>query len=345
MTPGQLLMEYFGLVGEHLAGYGIRMFHWQDSLVREGVLEEYERRVAGSGVPMPVVSWWRYNDPLPELPETAFETWVTPTPGLIGTLFYQDFSLNIEAWIREGGRAGAEGVVAYNMPDPAFHKNYACLADLSWNLEGSGGASGFKRRWARRVAPEAPEQARYRYDLGESILGSYPLVTYFLDHLLPYFSTSPKGLTRFPDDQIRSLSVPSPALASILRQTRDTLREAARRFPETREMRDWPDAAESWKTELSRVSEHADIFLQLVELARRLHEVPLGELEPDIVRLEERGVDLMRLLARSKAPYQLPTVLREHWYLVSEIRPCLERLSEDRTLLPAPRGSWHAWLF
>jgi hypothetical protein len=345
LTPGQLLTEYFSLVGGLLSTHGIRMFHWQDSLVREGVLEEYADRVDAEGIPKPVVSWWKYNDPIPQVPETAFETWVTPTPGLIGSLFYQDFALNIEGWLREGQRARAQGVFAYSSPDPAYHKNYACLADLAWNLEASGGAGGFKRRWARYVAPGAPTRAEYAYAVGESVLASYPLMTYILDRLLPYFSTSPKGVTRFPDDLVRPFSASIPTMTSVLRQVRDTLRESMRLLPETRGLGWWPNPHAQWETELLRISEHADIFLGLITLARRLNAESVADLEPEIASLERQGEQFLRRLARGKADYQAPGVLREHWYLISELRSSLLRLAADEERLPAPRDSWQAWLF
>ncbi len=345
LTGGEQLLEYFALVGQRLADHGLRMFHWQDSLVRERVLDEYANQVSARRFPKPVISWWKYQEPLPRLkPFDGIETWVTPAPGMIGTLFHQDRSLNIEAWLREGRRNGASGVVAYTVPDPNLHKGYTCLADLSWNLEGSDGSAGFKRRWAKAVAPDQPEQAAFAYAVGESVLACYPYMTHVLDHLLPYFSTAPRGVTRHPDDLLLPLSIPSPALTSALRQTRDTLREAVELMPPTRGMDGWPDPSTVWSGELGRIADQIELMLRLIGIARRLPTLSPAALEAEAAELKRQGIASMRRIALTKAPYLVPAVLREHWRFLSAITSALAHLKADPARLPSPAEAWHAWL-
>ncbi|WP_165368346.1 glycoside hydrolase family 20 zincin-like fold domain-containing protein, partial [Phytoactinopolyspora endophytica] len=137
LTPGQLLMEYLLLVGHVLAEYGVAMVHWQDTLVREGVLDEYLDRVDAAGLHRPTIAWWKYNDPVPTPDALRTETWSCPTTGFAPFTFQQDFLPNIENVLRRGREARVDGVFAYGLPDPADHMNYAALADLAWNLDGS----------------------------------------------------------------------------------------------------------------------------------------------------------------------------------------------------------------
>src|SRR5690606_34980344 len=138
--------------GRELADHGVRMWVYHDSLEREGAWELLRERAAQEGVEEPQVAWWGYTDPVPQIATPGERSWAMPTTGLITGLFLQDHGDNIEAWAAEAARTGAERIVAYAMPEPAHHKSIACLADLAWNWEGSGGARGFGERWARRVA-------------------------------------------------------------------------------------------------------------------------------------------------------------------------------------------------
>lgn len=346
LSPGELLVRYLVLVAELLEGYGIRALNWQDSLEREDAFDLYEQALSESAVPAPIVSWWRYNEPIPVVDgDRPWETWVTPSPGIIGSLFAQNLALNIEQMLRSGARAGATGVLAYSMPDPAMHRNFAFLADASWNLEGSGGASGFDRRWVARVCPHDQATADLAYRLGDSIIGCYALMNYVANHLLPYFSTAPYGATTFPDDLVQPLSVPTPAFTSVLRQIRDTVRESMALMPPTRPLAGWPDPRGTWLAEGERLATTADLFLRLVELARRLHDVAPAALEDEIAALERDGEALLAHVAATKVGYQQPSVLREHLGLVGELRGALERLAAAPHKLPARTGSWHAWLF
>lgn len=345
MAPGDQLIEFLVLAAHELAAHGVRAEVYADSLVREDVFDRFLARFDAEGLTRPIIVWWSYVDPIHEITEAPETSWAMPTTGVVNSLFLQDVSDNIEAWVDEGARVGSLGVVAYNMPDPAFHKNYACLADLSWNREGSGGARGFHERWAARVAPDATSAALRAYTHGERVVGSQPLMVYLLDHLLTYFATSPHGVNRFPDDVVRNVSVAVPAIGSLLRQTANTARVSADRMPETRTIEPWPDPATSWRAEMRRMADHVDLFCDLVELARRLHEEELDALEPEIAALEVRGTALLADIAAAKPGFLAPATLREHWYVIGEIRPMLERMAADPDLRPSARPNWHAWIF
>jgi hypothetical protein len=267
---------------------------------------------------------------------------VTPSPAFIGTLFGQHMGLNIEAWARAGRAAGATGILAYNVPDPAVHRGYALLADLAWNLEGSGGSGGFGLRWAARLAPDHPNEARLALDQADSILGCYPLMTYLLDHLLPYFSTSPRGVVDYPIDQVRAFLAPSPAMTGILRQVRDTLRDAIRRMPATRDIPGWPNPGRAWAAELTRIADHVELFRSLVEAARGARSMDDEAFAALGASQEADGLRQLEHVAATSVPYLVPALLREHLALMEGIGTTLRRFRDaDET---APREPWHAWL-
>ncbi|TDE13533.1 glycoside hydrolase family 20 zincin-like fold domain-containing protein [Jiangella asiatica] len=338
LTPGEQLVEYLVAVGTLLAEHGIGMVHWHDTLVRERVLDAYLDRAAAAGLPTPVIAWWKYNDPVPVPDAGRAPTWVTPTTGLFATLFAQDFGPNIETVLRRGHSAGAVGAFAYTMPNPADHANVACLADLAWNLEESGGSTGFRARWARWLCPDDAAAATHALSLASTVTASYPLMMYVLHHVLPYFSTSAAGVTTYPDDIVAATAITQPPLADVYRQARETLLDAVELMPAGRPVRFWGDPAESWARQAVRTADSLALLLDLLSAARS----PATTGDDAAAELTRRGVELMRATARITPAYLRPATLREHWGFVREIGTALERLRASRAV--SAEENWHAWI-
>ncbi|MFF5987579.1 family 20 glycosylhydrolase [Prauserella flavalba] len=338
LSPGEMLTEYLLQVGETLAEEEISMVNWHDTLVRERALDKYLRRAKSRGIPRPVIAWWKYNDPIPVPDSSLTETWSCPTTGLFPSLFYQDFSLNIETALRSGSKSGVAGAFAYGMPDPAHHANYACFADLAWNLEESGGADGFRERWSRYITKTDPTATRHALSLAQSITGCYPLMMYLLHHLLPYFATSSAGVTTYPDDLAKAFSVTQPPLADLLRQVVDTANEAIALMPDGREIPGWPDPVSTWAAELRRLSSGANLFLDFLAVTREPGKQTRGEAQ----RLTDRGQTLLQSVADHKPDFLRPSVLREHWGFVRELGDASERLRSGSVV--AEPETWHAWI-
>lgn len=339
LSPGQMLIEYLLQVGHVLADDGITMVHWQDTLVREGVLNEYLDRAEASGLPRPAIAWWKYNDPVPTPDASRTETWSCPTTGLASFLFPQDFVPNIEMALRRGHRAGAVGAFAYCLPDPADHMNYAFLADLAWNMDASGDAGEFRHRWAQYLCknPKDVADARLALSLASSITSSYPLMMYILQHILPFFATATAGATRYPDDVLRSIAAVQPPFADVLRQTADTLREAKALMPEGRDVRYWPNPANTWRNNHTRLIESLGLFLEVLTAARQLEPIT----EKELCELSQKSTALLHLAADCKPDYLVPATLREHWVFIREIGPALSRLREGTGVAAAE--TWYAW--
>ncbi|MEU6646097.1 glycoside hydrolase family 20 zincin-like fold domain-containing protein [Saccharomonospora sp. NPDC046836] len=337
LTPGQMLGQYLSHVGRILDDNGISMLHWHDTLAREEVLDGYLDQILEARISKPALVWWKYNDPLPTPDSSRSVSWVAPTTGLFPNLFYQDFSSNIENMLRRGRSANAIGTLAYSMPDPANHFNFACLADLSWNLEGSGGASGFRRRWAHHITSGETDIAEQALSLASSITGCYPLMMYIVNQIMPYFSTSAGGATFYPDDLLRSFSVTQPPLEDLLKQIIATLQEAYLLMPGGRDVRNWPNPVSSWRDELSRIRLSIDLFLRVLDIARRS-----STSKEESTVLTRKSEELLRLAHDSKPAFLAPAVLRELWGFIREIEATVARLRKNMEL-NQPQ-SWHAWI-
>lgn len=337
LTPGQMLIEYFIQVGQILAEEGITMVHWQDTLIREGVLDAYLDRVDALGLPRPVIAWWKYNDPTPIPDATRAEAWSCPTTGLASFIFNQDFCLNIESSLRRGYRAGAKGAFAYSSADPSDQMNYAFLAEFAWSIETSGGAAEFAGRWARQICPRDVESASQALSLARTVTACYPLMMYIVQPLLPFFSAAGAGVAIYPDDLLRAFAVVQPPLVDVIRQVADTMRDAASLMPEGRDVRYWSNAAVTWRQQADRLSYSLDLFLSVLAAARR--PVITGD---EYGELSRKAECLLWLTAASKPAYQAPAALREHWMFIREIRPALERLRKGAGVTEAE--PWYAWL-
>lgn len=337
LSAGQLLMEYLVLAGQVLAEDGITMVHWYDTLAREGVLDGYLDRVKAAGVPEPVIAWWKYNDPVPSPRADRAETWSCPTTGLAPFLFQQDHLPNIETVLRRGHAAGTTGAFAYSVADPADHMNTAFLADFAWNCDLSGGATSFRQRWAHYVCPNEPDTAQHALSMTSTITACYPLMMYVLNLVQPFFATTNPDAT-YPDDVLRAFATPQPALAEVLRQVADTLRDAVATMPEGRDVRNWPNPARAWRNETIRLADTLDLFLRVLATARQ----PEPPTEQETSDLAAQATELLRLASTTKTSYVAPVALREHWGFVREIEAVIKRLREQEGLRPAE--SWYAWL-
>lgn len=213
----QLSTYFLGLV-RRLAAAGITSVICADTLARLGKMDDFKRLLAEQNLTEHVViQWWCYKEPLPALTSgPELETWVEPSPGLVGNLLYQDFSRNIYGFLQRGRRACATGMTAYNVPDLRLDKNYACLAEFSWNTD-AGSIAHFAIRYAQWTYGEQWRTALEAYDVAERVMGSYPLAVYVMDQLLHYFNNFPPGRIRYPVDLLRVLAGDPLAVLEALR--------------------------------------------------------------------------------------------------------------------------------
>ncbi len=172
-SHAQQLQEYAVRVCSHLKQQGINHITlWNDGLDRLGALNaEFVQMLDAADLrENVVVQWWRYREPtLVPRREIGLRAWVTPMAGYWSNFFTQSYTSNIYSMLLHGHRAGAEGADAYCIYDPAFDRNYTCLAQYAWNQTTSEDLYRFKSRYAQSklgklLDPALATEAFEKYD-------------------------------------------------------------------------------------------------------------------------------------------------------------------------------------
>jgi hypothetical protein len=210
---GRQLQEYAVKVCAHLKEQGItQITMWNDALDGLSVLdEEFARMIAEAGLRENViVQWWRYHEPvLIPRTELGLRAWSTPMAGYWSNLFTHSSTANIYPMLLHGGRAGIEGADAYCIYDPAYDRNYACLAEYSWNQPGADDLYAFKSRYARAKLGDrlGIHGAAEAFDSYDQAFDSMPWTNSTVFSLLYYWHTYPAARARglFPRDVITDL--------------------------------------------------------------------------------------------------------------------------------------------
>ncbi|WP_454141991.1 hypothetical protein [Microbacterium lacticum] len=345
LSPADLLLRYFALWRDLLRARGLGVVHWQDSLVREHALDRLAQELADATPGEVTISWWGYNDPLPEpTPNRRWRTWVTPSTGLISTLLPQDLTLNIAQWIDTAARVGADGILAYTTLPASSGRNVAALADAAWGGDRHE-RTAFARRWARQVSRAHAVLIERAEDIAGSVLGSYPLMNYLLQQTLPYFAVASGPRTEYVADLMRTLSTPFPALESVIRQTHDTLQAALRSLPaDRRGPYGAPDAMELWIAHVRRMVAHLDLVREAVGLARAASS---GTEIPSAVTAEwtSRSEALLDAIVAENPAWAAPAITREHLELRDALPGVLDAIRSGRITGVSASAPWHAWLF
>lgn len=340
---GQQLQEYAIRVCTHLKEQGINQITmWNDALSKLGALnDDFVRMLDRAGLrDHVIVQWWRYNEPvLVPNAELGLRAWSTPMAGYWSNLFSCSYTSNIYGMLLHGGRAGIEGADAYCIYDPAYDRNYACLAEFSWNQPATEDLYGFKSRYARaklgqRLDPHLAAEAFDRYD---QAFDSMPWSGSVLSSLLYYWHSYPAArlhgdfprdvLTDLPSSHMRLRQALSSA-ATHARTARDLLVEANGDAAD-------PILAEYW-VECDKLVGVWETFVQIVDAvgayeagvqreatgaeARRI----AREAASSVAAAQARLTGVMADLERVKQPYLLPQILRD----MSVIRLYIELLAK-----------------
>lgn len=207
------LQDYVVRVCAHLREQGVNHITlWNDALESLGALnEEFVAKLEAAGLRDSVaVQWWRYREPtLVPRAELGLRSWVTPMAGYWSNLFTQSYTANIFPMLWHGHRAGAEGADAYCIYDPAFDRNYVCLANYAWNQSGGEDLYEFKSRYARAkleqwLEPVLAAEAFTKYD---QVFDAMSWTETALDSLLYYWHTYPASRRRghYPQNVLADL--------------------------------------------------------------------------------------------------------------------------------------------
>lgn len=324
------LQMYAVRVCTHLKEQGINHITlWNDGLDRIGALtNEFTQMVEEAGLRKHVIlQWWRYREPpLVPRPELGLRAWVTPMAGYWSNLFTQSYTSNINSMLLHGYRAGAEGADAYCIYDPAFDRNYACLAQYAWNQHSDEDIYQFKSRYAQaklatRLDPALATEAFEKYD---QAFDSMPWTGTVLDSLLYYWHTYPASRRRgnYPFSVLADLTDEHMRLRSALDQAAVNATSARDLFQHANEQAHDPLLAQ-YRAECDKLVGVWAMYSQLLGAARHYDDALAPDLPPDQVvahindagvRIEEGQARLVAVLAdleQVKEAYLQPQILRD----------------------------------
>jgi len=326
---GQQLQAYAVKVCAHLKAQGINHITlWNDALDSLGALtEEFAGMLAAAGVRENVaIQWWRYNNPaLVPRQELGLRAWVTPMAGYWSNLFTQSYASNIYSMLLHGQRAGAEGADAYCIYDPAFDRNYTCLAQYAWH-QGGEDLYQFKSRYAqaklgRWLDPALAAEAFEKYD---QVFDSMVWTGSVLASLLYYWHTYPNARRRgqYPVNALTDLLDEHMRLRGALGSAANHARTARALFAQANQQAQDP-VVEQYRAECDKyvgVWESFTLLLRAVDQYRQAaengvaHEQTahrLSTVSTVVGQARQRFIGVLADLEQVKAAYLQPQILRD----------------------------------
>jgi hypothetical protein len=324
------LKAYAVRVCAHLKQQGINHITlWNDGLDRLGGLNtHFVQMLDEAGLrENVVVQWWRYREPalLPRR-ELGLRAWVTPMAGYWSNLFTQSYTSNIYSMLLHGHRAGAEGADAYCIYDPAYDRNYTCLAQYAWNQSSVEDHYQFKSRYARSklgkvLEPALATEAFEKYD---QAFDSISWTGSVLDSLLYYWHTYPAARKRgrYPFSVLVDLADEHMRLRSALDQVAINAQVARGLFVRANGEANDPLLAQ-YRAECDKTIGVWATFAQLVQAMHQYQEalkpgVNRDQIKEYLTRVgeiidqaRERLVGVIADLEQVKAPYLRPQILRD----------------------------------
>lgn len=324
-TQNELLVDYVVKATQHLAAKGMNNITiWNDHLTHSGILTpEFVRRLEEAGVKDKVaLQWWRYDEPVLEIPrDLGLRAWTTPMPGYWFWLFTQSLTSNIYPHLHLAYRAGAEGSDAYASFDPAFDRNYHCLAEYAWNQTTAGDLYQFKSRYAQKVMGTTGFDAVEAFEKWDQVYDSMPLVLNTLDILLYYWHTYSSAREEYPRNVIRALLKDPLRTLGTYTGARTHLRRAHAFFAARRDQAPNPALIDVYLFECRRLIAVVDAFEAILGAIRQAQGALAGagpgeraglELAAGSLRRALDGLDVMMAFGEEvKKPYLLPQLLRD----------------------------------
>jgi len=324
------LQRYTVRVCAHLKEQGINHITlWNDGLDRLGGLnEEFGQMLDAAGIRANVVvQWWRYQEPtLIPRPELGLRAWVTPMAGYWSNLFTQSYTSNIYPMLLHGHRAGAEGADAYVIYDPAFDRNYVCLAQYAWNQRSSEDLYQFKSRYAQAklgvwLDPALAAEAFVKYDQAFDGMAWTETV---LDSLLYYWHTYPAARQRgrYPFSVVADLMDEHLRLRAAFGRLVAHAKAARDLFIQANQQANDP-LLDEYRAECDKVIGVWATFAALVQVGQRYRQIAeagalSSQMAPQLIQidplLEQARTHLITVLAdleRVKMSYLRPQILRD----------------------------------
>jgi hypothetical protein len=320
-------VDYVVTLCKHLAERGItKIGMWHDSFVRGGRMnEELAERFRREGIFDKVaLHWWRYGGFFDTIhPELGMASWVVPMTGYYYWTPLQDHLSNIYLAAQKGAQEGAEGAESYTVFYNAYYRNYACLAEYSWNPRGHGGVDAFRDKFTRFLFGDR-EEGRKAFDHLDFVTGPMGPTSWNIYHYsVAYALNRRAAFTRhnYPQAIVEQLWDNPGSVLHNLGMICERARAAAALF-ENRDLwrRDPAKLSEAYSAEMRRTAATAHLFLRLAQATRAYRDMQY-EAEIDPKGLESALAELDKALdemdaailgiEEKLAPYMGPSMLRE----------------------------------
>lgn len=340
-------VDYVVALCRHLAGKGItKIGMWHDSFVRGGRMNaDLAARFERQGLKDKVaLHWWRYGGYFDTIhPELGIESWVVPMTGYYYWTPLSDHLPNIHLAARKGAEEHAAGAESYTVYYNAYFRNYACLAEYSWNPDAPG-LDGFRSKYTRFLARDA-QKGQEAFEHFEFVTGPMAPTSWAIYHYSYSYALNKHAAfvrANYPQAIVEQLwDNPGGVwhnLAMISQRAR-----AARALFEQQSLwkRNPAGLMKAYCAEMGRTAATANLFLRLAQ-ALRAHRDMEAENDIDLNRLRSSADELgsaidemdaaILSVETDLAAYMTPSMLRE---LTMQRRFAVRFLEEFRGIIGA----------
>jgi len=344
-------VDYVVAMCKHLADKGMdKIGLWHDSFVRGGRMnEELADRFRREGILDKVVlHWWRYGSFFDTIhPELGIESWVVPMTGYYYFTPLQDHLNNIYLAAKKAAEEDAAGAESYTVYYNAYYRNYACLAEYSWNSDGAGDLDAFRDKYTHFLYDDAPEgrEAFKRFDFVTGPMGPTSWSIYYYSNAYGLNRRSQFIRENYPQAIVDKLADNAGAIQHNLGMICENARAAKRIFDREELLRRNPSGlAKAYSAEMARTAATAHVFLRLSQ-ATAAYRTMQEDGELDAAALEARSAEIKAAIEEMDAAilqletdlpaYMGPSIIRE---LTLQRRFAVTFL-EELNSLPAKAGA------
>jgi hypothetical protein len=248
--------------------------------------------------------------------------------GYWSNLFTQSYTANIWDLVTHGVEHGIEGADSYCIYDLAFDRNYALLANITWNTDDRETLFGFKARYAKATLGReiGNIEASTAFANYEEAFGSPGFGTNTLGWLLYYWHTYPaaRAVSTYPQNVVTELRTLPGRLVSSIRSAVSFATEARDLFAKAHAANPTPLLAE-YEAECDKLVGVWEVYTHLLAGADALDAGKRDDAISAFGKARTRMVDVMAKLEAVKARALLPQILRD----LSILLRYIERLAED----------------
>ena len=318
-------IDYTVAMCKHLVEKGIdKVGMWHDSFVRGGRMnEELAERFRKEGIIDKVaLHWWRYGSFFDTIhPELGIESWVVPMTGYYYWTPLQDHLNNIYLATQKGAEENAAGAESYTVYYNAYFRDYACLAEYSWN-SGAGDLDAFRSKYTQFLFGDAPEgrEAFKQFDFVTGPMGPTNWSIYHYSNSYGLNRRSQFLRENYPQAFIGPLAENPGSVQHNLGMICQNARGAKQVFDREDLWRRNPTGlSKAYSAEMARTAASAHLFMRLAQ-ATALYNDMQAEDEIDIAALKAKADELHRAVEELDAamlqiendlPNMAPSIIRE----------------------------------